>query len=756
MDKHTLAVIIVAGLSATVAQLAALRELLVLFYGIELFIGVVLACWLLWNGLGCSLASRYAPLIKAPRTALTTILSVTALILPATVLFIRTARSICPIEPGELPSMGSMLGICLVSTSLPSIVSGALFGLCWVFYAKPLKAAPHPLPLTVYVGEAVGAALGGTGFYIFLTVHSPLFTALWGVCLILLLVAGGILFFKASRPSLLRAGPIWLIIACLVGCGFMFRSKVELLSRRLQWGPHVIAVEDTPFQNLALVRTGGQYSVFSNGLWRYSVPDTLSEEYAVHPALLQHPDPQRVLLLGSSSTRLATQALKHNETLTVDVVESDPWVFEFDQAHIPSHHPTLPARIRLHYQDAARFVVEVHQPYQAILMNLGDPINAQMNRFYTISFFRNIKQALAPGGIFSLSVSGGEDMLGEDQILFLKGLKQTLQQVFPQIFVLPGERLQFFATDATGDFVKDPRKIAERIRRRGLLPAYVRPDTLPYLLSPRRLQYFQSVLADPGTAQVNTDFSPLCYQRALGLLTAQWHPRMQRLLAALSDLPLSALWGFIFLTGSIAIIIFFPKKKPIAPPVFMSVGVTGAFTLSLQMVLLLVFQIFMGMLYLQMVLIVTAFMLGLAAGAGWVSRQYDLEKTPFRIKKQFILVQVLLFLYPLCLMALFSGIHLFTQTHLLPPEAGMLFTLLSLLAGILGGLHFSLAAQVVHTFDTSALTMGGHLYAADLVGAAAGVLLTSFCLIPLLGPLQTLLVWSFAAGACLLILIRRL
>jgi spermidine synthase len=88
--------------------------------------------------------------------------------------------------------------------------------------------------------------------------------------------------------------------------------------------------------------------------------------------------------------------------------------------------------------------------YDVILMNMGDPITAQMNRFYTKEFFTYAGQRLLPGGIFSFAVSGGESMLGPTQARFLGSIKETLRQVFPTTLIYPGDQIRFFATDRCG------------------------------------------------------------------------------------------------------------------------------------------------------------------------------------------------------------------------------------------------------------------------------------------------------------------
>ena len=129
------------------------------------------------------------------------------------------------------------------------------------------------------------------------------------------------------------------------------------------------------------------------------------------------------------------------------------------------------------------------------LMNMGDPITAQMNRFYTEEFFAHVKQRLSSGGIFSFAVSGGESMLGPTQARFLGSIKKTLLQIFPKTLIFPGDQIRFFATDTSGELLSDYSVLANRIFKRNLQLTYIREDILQDALSPFRLDYLKSILA---------------------------------------------------------------------------------------------------------------------------------------------------------------------------------------------------------------------------------------------------------------------
>jgi len=50
-----------------------------------------------------------------------------------------------------------------------------------------------------------------------------------------------------------------------VFAGFVADAQIEKISRRWQWSHDLVAVYDTTFQNIAIVRKNNQISVFGNG-----------------------------------------------------------------------------------------------------------------------------------------------------------------------------------------------------------------------------------------------------------------------------------------------------------------------------------------------------------------------------------------------------------------------------------------------------------------------------------------------------------
>ncbi len=741
------------GFVATIAQVIILRELLVLFYGNELSAGLIFAGWLLWSGLGSGLSGKWALKVSARTTLLRPLLVCLSVMLPLAVLFIRATGIIWALPAGELPSIGKMLLISIAATGLFCPLSGALFGICWAIH----RTEGQKQPLGIYLAEALGSAAGGLIFYFVFIPYVSVFTTIW-------ITSGIILFitcwmFRPWRPVYsLRFGHwMWIAVLFMMAAGAVCGSRLDHFSRRWQWGPNLSAVYDTAFHNIAVLKKGAQVSVFTNGLWLFSEPDRLSAEHGVHLALLQHPNPKTILLLGGGIAGLLEELIKYPDLRAVDYVEPDPDFILLLKPHLSSATDASlqDPRVRVFHQDPRIFMRRSQTPYDVILMNMGDPITSQMNRFYTKEFFARVKQRLSSGGIFSFAVSGGESMLGPNQARFLGSIQRTLLEIFPKTLIYPGDQNRFFATDISGDLLTDYKPIVSRIYKRRLQLTYIREGILQDALSPLRLDYLKSIMAGITGIAVNKDFSPICYFHNLAVWANQWHVGLQKIFNMLAGIKIRWIWTGLLIAGGIIVTVFWTGRSKFRTAVAGSIFISGAIEMVLQVVFLIGFQIVAGFVYRQLALIIAFFMTGLAVGAGWMSRKNPLQVKNGVTRRIFIRVQALVCMLPFGLVLFFKLIHADIQDFLPPALMGWFFSVLSLITGILGGVHFSLAVMVMAGTGIALEKIGGGFYALDLAGAATGVLLAALFIIPIYGILNSLIFLSTLSVISLLTLLRQ-
>ena len=104
-----------------------MRELLVVFYGNELALGVMLANWLLWTALGASLLGRWAVRSRHPRKLVAGLQTLLAFALPLTLLAVRASKGFCQSIPGEILGPVPMFLTSCATLSVFCVISGGLF-----------------------------------------------------------------------------------------------------------------------------------------------------------------------------------------------------------------------------------------------------------------------------------------------------------------------------------------------------------------------------------------------------------------------------------------------------------------------------------------------------------------------------------------------------------------------------------------------------------------------------------------------------
>lgn len=727
-----------AGFTSTLGQILMIRELLVLFYGNELSTGWIFAGWLMWTALGSGAGSRLADRFP-PKPALLVIpLAGLALLLPASILLIRAGRSLWGVGAGEILPPLTMVGISFAATGPFCALSGFLFSLCWSVQARRPSKAQTSRPIGIYLGEALGAAGSGFLFYFLLLPRFPALACVWGVAVGLILLS---VFFFIGRPAgTWPAVAVWLVAFTLATVGLGAWPGLERISRRWQWGPGVAAVRDTPYHNLAMIRDADLYTVFANGLWLFSAPDPQLAETAVHPVLLEHPAPETVLLVGGGAAGLAGEILKHPSVHRVDYVEPDPELVRMVRAHLPRtvYKALDDDRVHLFHEDPAAFIRAGDRRYDVILLNVGDPMNAEMNRFYTVEFYRDVRRRLAPDGIFSFSVSAAPDMVGPAQARFLGSVDGTLSAVFPQTLLFPGESARFLAAGEAAGFVADPGLLAERIRERRLDLHYLREFHLDDLLDPFRQNYFRAILSETAETavgrRINRDFQPVCYFHSLTLWGVQLHAGFKDFFMAAAGIGKGWVWA-----GAAALAAMFVGFSAILKPrrglwTGSAVFLAGGTAIVCQMTLLIGFQILAGYVYRQMALIISLFMAGLALGAALTPR---LRKMGREAPHLLVWVQAGLCLYAFGLTWVLPGLHRWSGG---PSAAGLglVFALLSVLGGALAGGHFAMAMATLAGDRPAPASIGGGLYALDLAGSAVMAAVAALFLTPLYGPISAL------------------
>lgn len=390
------------GFASILSQIILFRELLAVFYGNELCLGILLCVWLLWVGLGSKLGNAVSvsrnSILKNPSFwyFLLAVFSI------STIIGIRYSRIVLNVLPGEIIGFVPMLVFTFFVLCPLCLILGILFVLnstVWRFDSRPSF-----LVTKVYLWESLGAGLGGLLGSLVLIPHMSNFSIQGWLFMVLLLFSGLLLtgFSKRGR------GILWLlaILAVLIFKAGKLDGYLEKESLGKLWrGQAVVKSVDSIYGNLVVLKNQEQISLYENGLLFFSYPDEFSSEEAVLYAMAEHPNPRKLLMLGGGVGGALSQALKYKK-LAIDYVELDPKIIELGKEFLPKSEVEAleDRRVRIIHQDGRLFAREKSEEgkeqYDLIILNLPDPYNAQLNRFYTREFFALVKRLLTPKAFF--------------------------------------------------------------------------------------------------------------------------------------------------------------------------------------------------------------------------------------------------------------------------------------------------------------------------------------------------------------------
>ncbi|UCD44209.1 MAG: hypothetical protein JSV27_08710 [Candidatus Bathyarchaeota archaeon] len=735
---------VVMGFSCSVTQVLMARELMNVFAGNELVLGAFFVSWLLGIALGSRMLGRLTDRLTQRLEWFAATLTVIAVVVPLQILFVRSLSGwITPLK-GEVAGLPSTF----ISTFLVLLPFCALYGLQFALGCSLHIGgeAPATRISRVYILEALGAVAGGLAFT-YILVHRlrvlqiGVFLGLINLVMVLALLVQR--RDPTPHPISRRALTI-VVVLLIVGAGAATLigglSDLERASAGWQWeGLGLIHSENTVHGNIAVTIALDQRDFWVNGLPVFTVPhpDTVYVEETIHIPMLLHPAPVDVLVIGGGVGGALEELLKHPVS-SVTYVELDPKMIELTRRFAPEASRILDdPRMVTRYMDGRLFVKRAASEYDMVVVSLPPPSTLQLNRFYTVEFFREIRELLRPDGLLSLTLSSSPSAIIEEMADRNRCVYEALARSFPSVLAVAGEYNIFVASQQVDQAaVPYIDVLYSRSVQRELDLGLLTEEYLAYKFSPLRMEAGLDYLGE-GRSEANSDLRPVAVFHDLALWNAMYGHLTRAFLGLLSDLELRLLSlplvGLIFYALTIR-----ERLRGSRRPVYAALITTGLGGMVFSVVNIYAFQALCGYLYQELGVISAAYMLGSALGAGLMSG-YTSKKGGGRhiLYRTELAVAAFSVLLPVVLGYLFrlggGGSSFLLSRFALP--------FLNCAAGFLVSLEFPLASDVVVEGDLSVGSTAGALYASDLSGACVGALLSSIWLIPLHGVL----------GACLVV-----
>ncbi|MEO1205085.1 MAG: spermidine synthase [Pseudomonadota bacterium] len=160
--------------------------------------------------------------------------------------------------------------------------------------------------------------------------------------------------------------------------------------------------------------------------------EALYHEALVHPAMLLHPDPRTVLIMGGGEGATSREVLRHPSVEKVVMVDIDREFVRLCVEHIPEWNAGAfdDPRHEIRYEDIRKFIPETDLRFDVVIGDLvdfdDDDANSIAAGFYSDTFYAQLKTCLNENAI--LATQAGP--LSTSTLKHHNGIRAGLQSAF--------------------------------------------------------------------------------------------------------------------------------------------------------------------------------------------------------------------------------------------------------------------------------------------------------------------------------------
>ena len=212
------------------------------------------------------------------------------------------------------------------------------------------------------------------------------------------------------------------------GLWYQERTKNVVISHKVR--NHIVSTRSR-IQQIDVVDTYeyGRMLFLDNMAQSSEVDEFIYHEMMVHPALFSHPPVRSVCIIGGSEGATLREVLRHNPERVV-MIDIDEELVEICKKHLPEWSAGAydDPRVDLKFMDGRKFMAEADETFDAVLIDLSDPLeNAPSTMLFTQQFYNIVKNSLTPQGCVIVQ----SESLNPNRIEPHARVYNTLKSTFP-------------------------------------------------------------------------------------------------------------------------------------------------------------------------------------------------------------------------------------------------------------------------------------------------------------------------------------
>jgi len=187
----------------------------------------------------------------------------------------------------------------------------------------------------------------------------------------------------------------------------------------------------TEYQRLELYETEGfgKMLVLDGTIQLVEVGEESYHEILVHPVMLAHPNPKRVLIVGGGDGGTLREVLRHETVKKVTMVEIDEMVVEVSRIYLRIDRGAFEdPRTELIIGDGVKYLRETEKRFDVIIVDSTDPVGPA-KLLFSEEFYRSAYEKLGENGIY-ITQAGSVYLFTNELLDAYKAMKKVFDRVY--------------------------------------------------------------------------------------------------------------------------------------------------------------------------------------------------------------------------------------------------------------------------------------------------------------------------------------
>ncbi len=196
----------------------------------------------------------------------------------------------------------------------------------------------------------------------------------------------------------------------------------------------IIVSKRTKYQYVDIVDTylWGKMLVLNGEPQSAEFDEAVYHEALVLPAMIAHPSPKRVLIIGGGEGGTLREVLRHRDVQEVIMVDIDEELIEISKRYLKewSQGAFDDPRVKLIFGDAREILKKLEGKFDVIISDLSEPsASSPAHNIFNDEFLNSIDARLDEKGIFVTQASDIKDIL-TDEDAYHNVIRRLLQKRF--------------------------------------------------------------------------------------------------------------------------------------------------------------------------------------------------------------------------------------------------------------------------------------------------------------------------------------